>query len=109
MGAIANEFLFGVWFGATDWVRAHPDLVAKFAAAMHTTALWANKPANQTRSGAILSQYTKIPTSVIATMTRARYGEVLTAGLIQPVIDIAARYVHFPAFPAQELIYTPAR
>jgi len=42
------------------------------------------------RSGAILSQYTKIPIPVIATMTRARYGEALTAALMQPVIDVAA-------------------
>src|SRR6202041_544225 len=75
MNAVANEFMFGVWFGATDWVRSHADLVARFAGAIHTTATWANTPANQVRSGAILSQYTKIPTAVIATMTRARYGE----------------------------------
>jgi NitT/TauT family transport system substrate-binding protein len=109
MSAVASEFLFGVWFSGTPWVKSHPDLVAKFAAAIRTTARWANQPANQTRSGAILSQYTKIPASVIATMTRARYGETLTAGLIQPVIDTAARYQHFPTFAAQELIYTPAR
>jgi NitT/TauT family transport system substrate-binding protein len=104
MSAIASEFLFGVWFAATPWVKSHRDLVAKFAAAIRTTARWANQPVNQTRSGAILSQYTKIPTSVIATMTRARYGENLTPGLLQPVIDTAARYQHFPTFPAQELI-----
>lgn len=109
MNAVANEFLFGVWFGAAAWVKAHPDLVARFAGAIHTTALWANAPANQTRSGAILSQYTKIPEAVIATMTRARYGEALTQGSMQPVIDVVARYLHFPSFPAQELIYVPAR
>jgi NitT/TauT family transport system substrate-binding protein len=109
MNAVSNEFLFGVWFASTPWVRAHPDLVAKFSAAIHTTAAWANTPANQTRSGAILSQYTKIPATVIATMTRARYGDALTPALIQPVIDTAAHYVHFPTFPAQELLYTPGR
>jgi NitT/TauT family transport system substrate-binding protein len=109
MNAVANEFMFGVWFGATDWVRAHADLVARFASAVHTTATWANAPANQVRSGAILSQYTKIPTAVIATMTRARYGEALTAASMQPVIDVAAHYLHFASFPAQELIYAPAR
>ena len=109
MNAVANEFLFGVWFGATAWVRAHPDAVARFVAAIHTTAVWANQRANQTRSGAILSQYTKIPAAAIATMTRARYGDVLSPALIQPVVDVAARYLHFASFPAQELIYAPAR
>lgn len=109
MDAVAKEFLFGVWFAGTPWVRAHPDLVAKFVAAIHTTAVWANTAANQTRSGAILSQYTKIPAAVIATMTRARYGEALSPALIQPVIETAAHYLHFASFPAQELLYVPAR
>jgi NitT/TauT family transport system substrate-binding protein len=109
MNAVASEFMFGVWFGGTDWVRAHADLVARFAGAIHTTATWANTPGNQVHSGAILSQYTKIPTAVIATMTRARYGEALTPASMQPVIDVAAHYLHFASFPAQELIYAPAR
>jgi NitT/TauT family transport system substrate-binding protein len=109
MDAVAREFLFGVWFAGTPWVKAHPDLVARFVAAIKTTAAWANQPANQTRSGAILSQYTKIPARVIATMTRARYGEVLSPALIQPVIETAAHYLKFPSFPAQELLYVPAR
>ncbi len=109
MNAVASEFLFGVWFAGTAWVKAHADLVAKFTAAIHTTAVWANNPANQTRSGAILAQYTKIPEPVIATMTRARYGDALTTNLIQPVINTAAHYLNFPAFPAQELLYTPGR
>ena len=109
MNAVANEFLFGVWFASTPWVKAHPDIVAKFSAAIHTTAVWANKPENQTRSGAILSQYTKIPAPVIATMTRARYGDTLGVNLIQPVIDTAAHYLKFPTFAAQELLYTPGR
>jgi NitT/TauT family transport system substrate-binding protein len=105
MNAVANEFLFGVWFAGAAWAKAHPDLVARFASAIHTTAVWANAPANQTRSGAILADATKIPAPVIATMTRARYGEALTAAAMQPVIDVAARYLHFASFPAQELIY----
>jgi NitT/TauT family transport system substrate-binding protein len=109
MNAVANEFMFGVWFGGTDWVKTHPDLIARFVSAIRTTAGWANAPANQVRSGAILSQYTKIPAAVIATMTRARYGEALTAASMQPVIDVAAHYLHFASFPAQELIYAPAR
>jgi NitT/TauT family transport system substrate-binding protein len=109
MSAVANEFMFGVWFGSSSWVNAHADLVARFANAIHTTAVWANTPANRVRSGAILSAETKIPSAVISTMTRARYGEKLTPALIQPVVDVAARYLHFATFPAQELIYVPAR
>jgi NitT/TauT family transport system substrate-binding protein len=109
MSAIAPQFLFGVWFAASAWTKAHPDLAAKFASALHATAVWANAPANQTRSGAILAQFTKIPAPVIATMTRARYGETLDPGLVQPVIDIAARYAHFPVFPAREILYSASR
>jgi NitT/TauT family transport system substrate-binding protein len=109
MNAVAKEFMFGVWCGGAAWVKAHPDLVARFAEVIHTTAVWANNRANQRHSGAILAQFTKIPAAVIATMTRARYGEALTAAMMQPVVDVTARYAHFAPFSAQELIYVPAR
>jgi hypothetical protein len=56
----------------------------------------------------VLAKYDNIESAVIATMTRARYGEQLTPALMQPLIDIAAKYEHFARFPAQELMYTPA-
>jgi hypothetical protein len=42
-------------------------------------------------------------------MTRVRFGEQLTPTLMQPFIDVFAKYNGFSAFPARELIYAPSR
>ena len=81
--------------------------MSRFARVLHETAVWANK--NPEKSGEILSKYTKVDPAVVAAMTRTRYAEQLTAALMQPLIDVAAKYNGFRTFPAQELIYTPSR
>ena len=47
--------------------------------------------------------------AALATMTRSRYAEQLTPALLQPVVDVSAKYNGFGRFPAQDLIYTPVR
>lgn len=105
--AISKEFLVGIWFASAPWAKDHPDLVKRFAAVMLETARWANK--NQAQSAAILVKYTKIDPAVVATTVRSRYAEQLTGSLMQPVIDVTAKYAKFPPFPAAELIYIPPR
>lgn len=46
---------------------------------------------------------------VIAGMVRVRYADRLTAAMIQPEIDVAAKYGNFTTFPAQDLILNPSR
>jgi hypothetical protein len=70
-------------------------------------AVWANQ--NTMKSGEILAKYTKLDPTAIATMTRVRFGEQLTPTLMQPFIDVFAKYNGFSAFPARELIYAPSR
>jgi NitT/TauT family transport system substrate-binding protein len=105
--AISKQFLVGIWFASAPWAKDHPDLVNRFAAVMRETAVWANK--NQAKSAAILVKYTKIDPAVVATTVRSRYAEQLTGSLMQPVIDVTAKYAKFAPFPAAELIYTPPR
>jgi NitT/TauT family transport system substrate-binding protein len=105
--AIAKRFLIGTWFATAQWAHDHPDAVARFAAAIHETAVWTNK--NPQQSGQILAKYTKLDPVVIATMVRSEYAEVLTPASMQPLIDVSAKYNGFAAFPSQELIYTPAK
>jgi NitT/TauT family transport system substrate-binding protein len=102
--AIATRFLIGAWFTTAQWASDHRDAVARFAAMMHETAVWANK--NPAQSGVIVGKYTKIDPAVLATMTRSRYAEALTAASMQPLIDISAKYNGFPSFPAQDLMYS---
>jgi NitT/TauT family transport system substrate-binding protein len=103
--AIGKQYLRTVWFARSAWATAHPDIVARFAAVMRQTAIWANDKRNQAKSAAILVAHTKIDPSVVASMTRARYGESLDPSLLEAEIDLNAKYDHFTAFPPEELIY----
>lgn len=107
--AVAKEYLIGGWFSTAQWAKEHPDLVRRFAAAMRDAAQWANQKQNDARSAEILERYTKIDPSVVANMVRVRFGERLTPALVQPQIDIAAKYGSFARFPASEIIYSPTR
>jgi len=100
---IAKDFLLGAYFTTPQWAKDHADVVARFRTAMRQAAGWAN--ANPAKSGELLAKYTKIDPAVIATMTRARFGEQLTPALMQPLIDVAAKFGGFSPFPARELIY----
>jgi NitT/TauT family transport system substrate-binding protein len=104
---ISKRFIVSAWFTSIQWAKEHPDLVKRFATVMHETAIWANE--NPGKSGEILAKYTGLDPAVIASMARTRYGDQLTPALLQPLIDVAARYGKFSAFPAQELIYAPSR
>jgi NitT/TauT family transport system substrate-binding protein len=103
--AVSKHFLISAWFTTPQWTKDHPDLVRRFAGVMHETADWANK--NPAKSAEILAKYTKIDPLIIATMTRTHYGEQLTPRLMQPLIDLTAKYGKFSTFPAQELIFSP--
>ncbi len=100
---IAKHFLLGAWFATPQWAKDHPDVIARFRTGMRQAATWSN--ANPVKTGELLAKYTKIDPAYIATMTRARFGEQLTPALMQPLIDVAAKFGPFPAFPARELIF----
>ena len=101
--AIAPEFLIAGWFTTESWATAHPDLVKKVAGVLRESAVWANK--NPEATAEILGKSTKIKPATLRTMVRAVYEERLDPRMIQPLIDIAARYGYLKsAFPAQDLI-----
>lgn len=100
--AIGKQFLIGGWFAKTDWIAANADAVKKFAGVMREAAQWANKPVNYKQSAAILEKYTKV---AVGAANRVTFGERLDPALIQPDIDVAAKYgVLKTAFPAAKII-----
>jgi NitT/TauT family transport system substrate-binding protein len=103
--AVSKDFLVSAYFAMEPYVKEHPDVVNRFVTALHETAVWANQ--NHARSAELLVAYSKIDPSVITNMARVRYGERLTPAILQPIINVAAKYGNFAAFPAQELIYSP--
>ena len=103
--AIAKHFLVGAWVATPQWTNAHPALAKRFADVMHDTAIWAN--ASQVQTGGILAHDLKFDPALISVMVRARYTEQLTPALVQPLIDVAAKFNGFKTFPATDLIFTP--
>jgi len=101
---LGKAYLRTVWFANAAWAKAHPDLVAKFGAAMRETARWANDKRNYAQSAAILVKYTQIDPALVKSMTRVVYGESLDPKLLQPEIDSNAKYGGFTTFPAAELL-----
>jgi NitT/TauT family transport system substrate-binding protein len=102
---VAKRFLATGWIASDAWLAAHPDVAQKFAAVMKQTADWAN--GHHAESAAILLKYTKMTPDVVAKMQRATYGTSLDPGLLQPVIDNAAKYGSFPRpVTAAELTWT---
>jgi ABC-type nitrate/sulfonate/bicarbonate transport system substrate-binding protein len=104
---IAKRFLLGTWSSSSQWAKNNPDLASRFATAMHEAAVWANE--NPEPSGAILTKYMKIDPATIGTMARYRFAETITPALMQPLIDVSAKYNDFSSFPASELLYAPSR
>jgi NitT/TauT family transport system substrate-binding protein len=101
---LGKAYLRTVWFANGAWAKAHPDLVAKFAAVMRETARWANDKRNYAQSAAILVKYTQIDPALVKSMTRVVYGESLDPKLLQPEIDSNAKFGGFTTFPASELL-----
>jgi NitT/TauT family transport system substrate-binding protein len=105
--AISPYFLGAAYITTTAWAAAHPDLVRKFAGAIHDASVWANK--NPAKSAPLVQQFSKVDLATINAMTRAVYSETLTPEIVQPTIDFGAKYKMLDsAFPAKDLLYHPA-
>ena len=105
--AVADRFQATGWVATESWLATHADVALRFAAVMRRTALWAN--AHHKESAAILLRYVKISPEVANTMVRATYEVTLQPRLLQPPINIAAKYGNEPVIPADDLIWQPAK
>jgi NitT/TauT family transport system substrate-binding protein len=107
--AIANPLQVSGWFATEDWVKNNTDLAKRFIAALHETAIWANNPANQAASGAILQKYNAFAPELIAKMHRAAYGETFELAIMQPLLDAAFEQRSLPThMAAKELLSSVA-
>jgi NitT/TauT family transport system substrate-binding protein len=101
---IAPNFMISAYIATTKWANAHPDLVQKFQQAIRETAAWANK--NHDKTAEMLAKEAKISPDVVRAMNRSVYPERTDPAMIQPVIDVTAKYGALNAtFPASEMIY----
>jgi NitT/TauT family transport system substrate-binding protein len=105
--SIGPQFLISGWYATRQWASAHPEALRRFRSVIHDTAVWAN--ANQDKTAPMIATYAHLDSAVVASMGRSRYAEQLTPALIQPVVDMVAKYSGFPTFPADEMLFTPSR
>ena len=102
--AIGTRFLGAGYITSKEWATEHPDLVARFAAAIKEASAWGN--ANHAKSALILEKYSKVDADTVAHMTRSIYSEALVPAEIQPTIDFAAKYKFLDdGFSANDLIW----
>jgi NitT/TauT family transport system substrate-binding protein len=101
--AIAPTFMTSGFFTTLAWARSHPDAVRKFQQAMRESAVWAN--ANPEKSAVILAEASKVPLDVIRKMYRAAFTETMDPALMQPLIDVTAKYGAIARFPIEEMIF----
>lgn len=102
--AVAPRWMLGAWFTTTTYVKANKATVDAFRAVMTKTALWAN--ANRDQSALILAKYSHLDPSVVNAMHRITYATRPEASLVQPSIDLAAKYGTISAaFPAADIMY----
>jgi NitT/TauT family transport system substrate-binding protein len=76
----------------------------KIAGAIHEAAKWANNSKNYAEAATLLAAFTKVEPAIIAGYPRLAFAESNNPGLIQPVVDMLARYTYIPhGFSAAEL------
>lgn len=87
---VAKAFYVTAWFGTRDWLTKDRDVARRFTKAIYETARWQNTHHDET--AVLLSEQTKVPVETIKAMHRTTFATSLDPKLIQPVLDIAARY-----------------
>jgi NitT/TauT family transport system substrate-binding protein len=101
--AIAPLFMYTGWFSTTDYVNKNRKTIEAFARAIRQSATYVNDHHQQTID--LLAKFTGIEPATIAHMTRATMGTSLDPKLVQPAIDVCAKYKVIPAaFDAREML-----
>jgi ABC-type nitrate/sulfonate/bicarbonate transport system substrate-binding protein len=88
--AIGDGYLLAGFVASKAWVDANPDAARRFVLAMREAARWSN--AHRAETALVLAQALKLEPGVVTAMSRTTYAEVLTPQILQPPLDVAARY-----------------
>ena len=101
--AVSTRFIHIAWFTLEDYAAKNRDVVERFARVMHDAAVYCN--AHQAETVPLIAEFGKVDPKIAARMTRVTFPEYLSGPLIQPLVDVTAKYkaIEKP-FDAQELI-----
>jgi len=87
---VGSSFYISSWFASRDWLARDPDTARRFIQATYETARYAN--AHRADTALTLVKYAKLDIERVRAMSRSAYATSLDAKLMQPALDIAARY-----------------
>jgi NitT/TauT family transport system substrate-binding protein len=95
-GAIAPTFLMTGWFATRDYIAKNQEAVAKFVQVIRDASIYA--ASHRAEIAPLLASYTKLDPDLIAKTIKGPSVVYLDPKLIQPMIDVAAKY-HIIAQP----------
>jgi NitT/TauT family transport system substrate-binding protein len=102
--AVAKQLMISGWIVNKSFADANPAAVQRFADTMKATAQWVNR--NLKASAGTVATVTKIPIETVQQMNRVVFATSNDPKLIQPVIDVSAKYGFLPrTFDAKELFF----
>jgi NitT/TauT family transport system substrate-binding protein len=105
MAAIGKRYLITGYTGSQAWLDKNRDAAKRYAAAILTIGRWAND--HHPESADILSHYTPLSIDTIHDMARAVYATApIQPSLIQPVLDMTAKYFGGQPVPGANLIWS---
>ena len=103
--AIAPLFMYAGWFCTSTYIDANRATVAAFARAMREASLYVN--AHPAAGLPMLAKFSGYDPARLARMHHSAYASVLDPKLVQPVIDLCARYKTIPVpFDARTMLAT---
>jgi NitT/TauT family transport system substrate-binding protein len=101
--AIARRFIHIAWFTTIDYATKNRETTERFARVMHDAAVYCN--AHQAETTPLIIEFGKVDPKLAPRLARVTFAEYLTAPMIQPLVDVAAKYKAIEkAFDAQDLI-----
>jgi NitT/TauT family transport system substrate-binding protein len=104
--AVAPFFVLSGWFTTSDFAAKHPDAVKKFVSVMYAASQYTNR--HQSETAPMMSDLTKVPMSIYASMPRVGAATSTNPRDWQPLIDASAKYgVIAHTFPAKDFIWSP--
>jgi len=88
--ALGKPFYVNLYAASRTWLANNGPLARRIAAALYDTARWANT--HRPDSAAIESRFTKLPLDTVNTMARNVFATSFDPQLMEPVLDLGARY-----------------
>lgn len=101
--SIAKSYLGLGWVTTQAYADAHPDIIARFSRVIRDASIEVNAHHDETVE--MMAELAKVDPSTIRGNTRVTFAPYLTPALVQPVIDVSAKYhVIDKSFNAAEMI-----